>query len=368
MDAGLGRDLMADAVSRIAGLLHLGAGRGFARGSAGLYALLAALARDRGPGEVVVPAICCESVALAAAYAGHAVRIAEISPETLCLTPETLAPHLSARTRAVLVVHVFGIDARCARFQPLRDAFPEAVFVEDIAHAVGGRDEAGRFLGGALDYALLSFADDKILPGNGGMLAPGPHSRGPALDALEGTVAADAPPTPPRPLALSLRNLVHGLADLWRERPQSETAPAFMAIAGAYRDLIVCGGPIRDLPALDRAAGRLEAIRSGRYARYLRYRNGIDSARARVIDLHGGSTCWRCPVLLQSPRQAREVTATLRAKGIHASNHYFPLNLLFGGGRLPVAEEAAARIVNLWVDEATPESMVDAAIDTINHC
>lgn len=358
---------MADTVSRIAGLLHLGEGRGFARGSTGLYALLAALARDRGPGEVVVPAICCETVPLAAAYAGHTVRIAEVSPQTLCLTPESLAPHLSARTRAVVIVHVFGIDASCARFQPLRDAFPDAVFVEDIAHAMGGLDEAGRILGGALDYALLSFADDKILPGNGGMLAPGSSSRGPALEALEETIAADAPLAPPLALAHSLRNLVHGLADLWRERPQSDTAPAFMAVAGAYRDLIVCRGPIRDLPALDRAAGRLDAIRAGRYTRYLRYRDGIDPARARVVDLHRGSTCWRCPVLLESPRRAREVTAALRAKGIHASNHYFPLNLLFGGGPLPVAEDAAARIVNLWVDEATPDSMVDSAIDTINQ-
>ncbi len=107
--------------ARIAKHLGMENGLAFARGSAALYALLANLAEKDGPGEVVIPALCCESVALAAIYAGHEPRFAEVSSESLCVTPKTIAPLLSERTRAVLVVHLYGIDV------PLATSLPFAV-------------------------------------------------------------------------------------------------------------------------------------------------------------------------------------------------------------------------------------------------
>ena len=230
--SGLGR-LKIPLTQRVATHLGMRTGLAFARGSAGLYALLATLARRNGSGEVIVPALCCESVALAAAYAGHELRFAEVSSESLCVTPETVAPLISERTRAVIVVHLYGVDADVGSFASLRREYPQTVFVEDMAHALGGRDRNGRLLGGAMDYTLLSFADNKIVAGDGGMLLFGAGT----LDSAE--VAAALPATAPRMpqprLALSLRNLVHGLAGLRREQLSTKIDSAFGAALNGYR-------------------------------------------------------------------------------------------------------------------------------------
>jgi dTDP-4-amino-4,6-dideoxygalactose transaminase len=334
------------------------------RGSALLFGLFAALARQRGSGEVVVPAICCETVALAAAYAGHEVRVADVSPDTLCLTEDTVARVLSERTRAVVVVHVYGVDADASQFQHLRRAHPNVAFVEDIAHAVGGVNVRGEPLGAELDYALLSFAPDKILPGDGGMLASSAGALG-KDEIISELPPIGAPATKPL-LALSLRNLVHALADLWRVRPTVDTAPSFLAVGPDYRDLIVYSGRIGDEVALGAALDDLAAIQRARFARYARYRDEIDPAKATVVALHAGSTCWRCPVLLETPAHTREVTDLLRRSGVHASNHYFPLHKLFGGGACPNAEDLASRIVCLWVDASASDEMVERAVQIIN--
>jgi dTDP-4-amino-4,6-dideoxygalactose transaminase len=330
---------------------------GFARASAGLHAFLSSIAASDGPGEVVIPALCCESVALAVVYAGHTPRFAEVSPVTLCANADTIRPLLTSRTRAVIVVHLYGIDARVEELAELRKAHPKVVFVEDVAHALGGKDRHGKLLGGALDCTLLSFAPDKIVRGDGGMLL--------FRDARTLRVHGRAAPTSQR-LATSLRNLVHGLADLWRECPEANTATAFERVVPDYRDLIVRDGGIHQPATLRDDLGRLEEIRTSRYANYVRYRDGIRTAVAVVPDLHEGSTCWRCPVLFDTPSLADRVTAALRTDGIHASNHYFPLNLLFGSLRLPASERIARRVVNLWVNEDATSDAIERTIRIIN--
>lgn len=156
-----------------ANLLGLRAGLSFSRGSAGLYALLSAIAKRSGAGEVIIPTLCCETVALAAIYAGHTVRFADISTETFCATPQTVEALINSRTRAVIIIHLYGINAHASGFHALRTRYPDVAFVEDIAHAFGGHDENGKLLGGSLDYTLLSFADSKIIPGDGGCCSLG---------------------------------------------------------------------------------------------------------------------------------------------------------------------------------------------------
>jgi dTDP-4-amino-4,6-dideoxygalactose transaminase len=340
-------------------------GLAFARGSSALYALFAVLAKRYGPGEVIIPALCCESVALAAIYAGHAPRFAEVSPETLSVSPETAAPLMSASTRAVVVVHLFGIDAEAGRFDQLRGEFPQTVFIEDLAHAVGGHDRNGRLLGGGMDYTLLSFAESKIIAGDGGMLLFAANALDPAEVAL--AIPATAPAAPSPQLALSLRNLMHGLADLKRAGSAVKIDAAFTAVLDGYRDLIVCSGAIADEALVAAGFGDLESIRAIRYRNYFIYRDGISTPHARVVPLHEGSTCWRCPVLFDDPSLARKVTGLLRGAGIHASNHYFPLNLLIGGEPKPVSEDISARIINLWTEPRMAPSMIEAGIKIINQ-
>jgi dTDP-4-amino-4,6-dideoxygalactose transaminase len=70
---------------------------------------LALLALGVGPGdEVVVPANTFVATAEAVVLAGATPRFADVSSETLLLTAEDLEAAITHRTKAVIVVHLYG--------------------------------------------------------------------------------------------------------------------------------------------------------------------------------------------------------------------------------------------------------------------
>lgn len=80
---------------------------GVASGTDALELTLTAL--GVGPGdEVVVPANTFIATAAAVVRAGAAPRFADVSDDTLLMTPGTLTEAITPRTRAVIVVHLFG--------------------------------------------------------------------------------------------------------------------------------------------------------------------------------------------------------------------------------------------------------------------
>ena len=88
----------------------------------------------------------------------------DIDPETFCVTPETVRAALTPRTKAVIVVHLFGNVAPVAEIAALG-----VPVVEDAAQAAGSRSAAGR--PGALGtIATFSFFPSKNLGcfGDGG--------------------------------------------------------------------------------------------------------------------------------------------------------------------------------------------------------
>jgi len=338
----------------------------FARGSTAIYALMRALAIRDGPGEVVMPSLCCETVAMAIVYAGHDVVFADVSPQTLCMSPETVAPLVSGRTRAVIIVHLYGMDAQAQRFAALRALNPHMLLVEDIAQAVGGRTIDGRPLGGTLDASILSFAADKILRGNGGMLTIGQGAAFFAdVDVMSSARQHAASGLQPQ-MAASLRNLVHGLVDIARAHETADVSGRWREAMHDYRDLIVRKGALTQPNLTEACLDQIEGIRAERFSKYSIYRDRIEPTAGHVLQFHPGSTCWRCPILMADAERSREVTAQLRSAGVHASNHYFPLDRLFFDGRLPNSAAAASRIINLWVDELASPWMVDRAVEIIN--
>jgi dTDP-4-amino-4,6-dideoxygalactose transaminase len=90
----------------------------------------------------------------------------DIDPTTFCVTPETVRAALTPRTKAVLVVHLFGNVAPVAEIEALG-----VPVLEDAAQALGSRSDAGR--PGALGTAAtVSFYPSKNLGafGDGGMI------------------------------------------------------------------------------------------------------------------------------------------------------------------------------------------------------
>jgi UDP-2-acetamido-2-deoxy-ribo-hexuluronate aminotransferase len=137
---------------------------------------LAFLALGLTPGdEVIVPAFTYIATAEAAALLGLRVVLADVRPDTFNLDPAAVAAVATARTRAVVPVHLFGQCADLMGLLPLANRHGWAV-VEDTAQALGATVEVApgerRFAGAAGTVGTTSFFPSKNLGafGDGGAL------------------------------------------------------------------------------------------------------------------------------------------------------------------------------------------------------
>lgn len=136
--------------------------------TSGLFAAVGAC--GIGPGdEVIVSPYTMSASAIAAAVYGAVPVFADIDPETFCLSAATIEPLLTARTKAIIVVHIFGGPADMDAILAL--ARPRGIkVIEDCAQAPGGR-YAGRSVGGLGDLGVFSLNYHKhIHTGEGGVV------------------------------------------------------------------------------------------------------------------------------------------------------------------------------------------------------
>jgi dTDP-4-amino-4,6-dideoxygalactose transaminase len=123
---------------------------------------LALRAAGIGPGdEVVTPAFTFVATAEAIAYVHARPAFADVDPATFNLTAATLEKALTPRTRAVIVVHLFG---QCAEMPPIAELCREKglVLIEDCAQSIGA-DWDGRQSGAWGDFGCFSFYPTKYL-------------------------------------------------------------------------------------------------------------------------------------------------------------------------------------------------------------
>ncbi|MGH3000853.1 MAG: DegT/DnrJ/EryC1/StrS family aminotransferase, partial [Gaiellaceae bacterium] len=134
-------------------------------GTAALH--VAVLALGVGPGdEVLVPAYTFPATANVVALAGAKPVLVDVDPVTMNLDPEDAARRVTARTKAVLAVHLFGRPARM-------EQLPDVPVLEDAAGALGA-SHAGRPCGSLGLLACFSFHPRKIVTtGEGGAVTTG---------------------------------------------------------------------------------------------------------------------------------------------------------------------------------------------------
>ncbi len=101
--------------------------------TSGLYAAMAAV--GIGPGdEVIVPPYTMSATVMAPLAYGGVPVFADIEPDHFCLDPARVAAAITERTRAIIVVNLFGHPAELARLRALADE--RGIFlVEDNAQA-----------------------------------------------------------------------------------------------------------------------------------------------------------------------------------------------------------------------------------------
>jgi dTDP-4-amino-4,6-dideoxygalactose transaminase len=137
-------------------------------GTTALFLALHALGIRPGD-EVIVPSLSFIASANAIVHCGATPVFADVDPRTYNLDPEAVAGAVTARTRAVLVVHQLGMPADLDLLQAVAARHGLHV-VEDAACAVGARWR-GRPVGSSGNLAAFSFHPRKVLvTGEGGMI------------------------------------------------------------------------------------------------------------------------------------------------------------------------------------------------------
>jgi dTDP-4-amino-4,6-dideoxygalactose transaminase len=132
---------------------------------------LALYALEIGPGdEVVVPSRTFIASASCVVMRGARPVVADVDPQSQNLTADAIRPLITARTKAIIVVHLAGWPCEMDSILALARDHGLKV-IEDCAQSHGATYR-GRPVGSFGDVAAFSFCQDKIITtgGEGGML------------------------------------------------------------------------------------------------------------------------------------------------------------------------------------------------------
>ncbi len=137
--------------------------------TAGLH--LAMVAVGTGPGdEVITTPLSWIATANAAATTGAKVVFADVNPRTLNIDPQSVLEKITTRTKAIIVVHLYG---QCCEMDPIVEIARSRgiLVIEDCAHAPGALYR-GRKAGSLGDIGVFSFHQQKNMTtlGEGGMI------------------------------------------------------------------------------------------------------------------------------------------------------------------------------------------------------
>jgi len=288
-------------------------------GSAALEAAVAAL--GLGPGdEVILPTFTIISCAAAVVRAGAVPVLVDCEPATWNMDVAQVAAAITPRTRAIMVVHVYGLPVDMDPLLALAQQHGLKI-IEDAAE-MHGQTYNGRSCGSLGDISIFSFYPNKLVTtGEGGMLL------------MDDDKLAER--------CRSLRNLCF--------QPQRRFVHEELGWNLRMSNLQAAVG----VAQLERLAEFVERKRrmGRRYAELLTGLAGIELPLARTAAAE--SVYWVYGVVLNEsvPFDAAEAMRRLAALGIGTRPFFWPMHEqpvfrrmgLFEGQRFPVAERLARR-------------------------
>ena len=137
-------------------------------GLASLHLALVSLGIGKGD-EVIIPDLTIISCALAITYTGATPVLVDVDEKTGNIDPGRIEEKISKRTKAIMVVHLYGHPADMDPIMSLAKKYKIAV-VEDAAEAHGA-EYKGKKVGSIGETGCFSFYANKIITtGEGGML------------------------------------------------------------------------------------------------------------------------------------------------------------------------------------------------------
>jgi len=319
---------------------------------------LALIAEDIGPGDDVVTTPCSFfATAGAIARVGATPVFVDIDPATFNIDPALIEDRITARTRAILPVHLFG---QMTEMAPIMDIARRRglVVIEDAAQAIGARHDE-HSPGTAGHYGCFSFYPTKNLGGYGD----------------GGIVVTDDPARPEKLRALR----VHGETTRYHHR----------IVGGNFRlDALQAAVIHAKLPHLDRWT-------DARIANAALYRRLLGDPAAALADPAAAQADDRAapgPTTLVLPRVVTDrhvfnqfvvrvadrdgVQARLTAAGIGTAIYYpVPLHLQecfaelgYRAGDLPNAERAANEVLALPIFPELTAGQIRYVARTLAQC
>jgi dTDP-4-amino-4,6-dideoxygalactose transaminase len=133
-------------------------------GTAALHLTLLGMGIGAGD-EVIMPSFVCSALLNAVHYTGASPVPADIHPHTYNLDPVDVKKRITARTRAIIVPHLFGLPADLDALSKLN-----VPIIEDCAQAVGSAYKS-RPVGVFGHAAIFSFYATKVMTtGEGGIV------------------------------------------------------------------------------------------------------------------------------------------------------------------------------------------------------
>ncbi|HEY1918965.1 MAG TPA: DegT/DnrJ/EryC1/StrS family aminotransferase [Streptosporangiaceae bacterium] len=302
---------------------------GVANGTSALQLTLTAL--GIGPGdEVIVPSNTFIATAAAVVHAGATPRFADVSDQTLLLTPSGLEAAITDRTRAVIVVHLYGqVPDMAGLAAVVREN--GLVLIEDAAQAHGAQ-WAGQRAGSLSEAACFSFYPGKNLGAFG--------------DA--GAVVTGRADVADRVRALANHGRVDGHAHYEHQYAGfNSRLDALQAIALAGKLEFIDGWTERRIALAARYADQLRDLDLALVS--------VDPQTRHVYHLF----------VVRVAQRAR-VQAELSRRGIQTGVHYpvpchqQPPLRQYAHGPLPVAERAAGEVLSLPLFPHMTGGQVDA--------
>lgn len=293
-------------------------------------------------GEVITTPFTFASTTQAIVRGGLTPVFCDIDPVTLTLDPAKIEPLITARTSAVLPVHVYGTVCDVEAIDRVAKAHGLKVLY-DAAHAFGVRYK-GRGIGAYGDAACFSFHATKV------------------FHTVEGGAAAFQNEALGKKLA-QLKNF--GL-----ENPEDAESIGGNAKLDEFRAAM-------GLCNLRHLGGELAKRRL--VAEHYRARlEGVPGIRLKAAQPEAESNFAYFPVLIDGAVFGADrdgVKAALEARGIHARKYFYPLTSAFScyrgrfdPGDTPIAERAARQVLCLPLYPDLPLKTVDQICDIILDC
>lgn len=310
-------------------------------GSFAIDAAVAAL--GLGPGdEVILPSFTIISCASAIVRAGATPVVVDSDPVTWNMDPAQVEAHIGPRTRAIMVVHLYGLPADMAPLLALAERH-DLRLIEDAAE-MHGQTWRGRPCGSFGDISTFSFYPNKhVTTGEGGMVVCDD-------DALAARCR-------------KLRNLAFepGRRFVHEELGWNLRMSNLQAAVGCAQ-----------LERLDAFVTRKRGM-GARYTARLQDLPGLQLPLPRNADAE--NIYWVYGMVLDDrlPFDAAEAIRRLGARGISCRPFFWPMHEqpvlrrmgMFDGLRLPVAERLARRGFYLPSGLALTEAQIDTVADAV---